>query len=216
MKTLGYILIALCIAACTGAKEIITERYSFPEIALELDDEYANVISDIKANKQSLIEGLSSRSIQESPFLKFFASMDDYTYYHIPLYSLNLNEFYEAPAEENIQKCIHPSNILNIIAEKEGEVDMRMLATEYQGEWRAELTTQAYGRTIGWLRDSLYKAGTKDYKIFTVMGREWVTFNENGQPRYFRITGQEYTPAKFCAYLVEEYKWTSDTVNVHI
>lgn len=215
MKTLVQIFITLCIAACTGTKEISTERYSFPDITMELKDEYTNVIPDIKASKQALLEGVSSRSIQESPFFSFFASMDDYAYYRIPLYQLNLSEFYKNPTEENIQKCIHPSNILNILAEKEGNVDMRILASQYEGKWRSELTTQEYGKTIDWLRDSLYQAGTKEYKIFTVIGREWVTYNKDGEPRYFRITGQEFTPAKFCEYLVEEHKRTSNIGDIY-
>ena len=70
-----------------------------------------------------------------------------------------------------------------------------------------EQATYEYGKVISWLGDSLYRAGTKKCKIFLLGStREFVTYEKNGDPLYFKITGEPILPGHLCEYFVEQYK----------
>ena len=205
MKIVIISSILLLFLACSETQTLTPKRYSFAEITEKLSDEYADIIADIKADRQDDLKGERTRSFANDPFYQFYATMDEYDYHRIPLYELDLETFYSAPSEENIQRCIRPTNTVNLMAIKDGEIKMRLIATKSPSGWYDSNATLDYGKAIGWLRDTLARAGTKDYKIFTVGGLEWVTYDRGGKTRYFTITGQPYTPGQFCEYCVEKY-----------
>lgn len=206
MKSIIFSSIVLFLLSCSESKTITIEGYSFPEITDKLSEEYNNIVAAIKADRSKDLKGMNTRSIDNDPFYQFYATMDEYEYYRIPIYEMDLEAFYAAPAEENVQQCIRPTNIVNLMAIKDGEIKMRLIATKSPMGWFDSEATLDYGKAIGWLRDTLARAGTKAYKIFTVGGLEWVTYNHGNKARYFTITGQPYTPGKFCEYCVEKYK----------
>ena len=122
MKIVIISSILLLFLACSETQTLTPKRYSFAEITEKLSDEYADIIADIKADRQDDLKGERTRSFANDPFYQFYATMDEYDYHRIPLYELDLETFYSAPSEENIQRCIRPTNTVNLMAIKDGEI----------------------------------------------------------------------------------------------
>ena len=206
MKTILTSGLFLAALACSGPQSMPHSRYAFSDLAEKADKTDKRIIAAIKADRQESLDHQKTQGRQPDPFDQFFATMDEYEYYRIPIYEMDLDAFHAAPAEENIQSCIRPTDIVNFVAIKDGNIKTRFTATPSPTGWFASEATMDYGKAIGWLRDTLARAGTKAYKIFTVGGLEWVTYNHGSEARYFTITGQPYTPSQFCEYCVEKYK----------
>ena len=205
MKQSIFIGIALLALACSDPKINEEKQYSFSEITENLGSEYDQMLAEIKAYGKSLVQTNDARSVQTDPFYQFFATMDEYEYARIPIYKLDLEKFYENPSEENLQEYMFPTDEMMLAAMKNGKMGMRIFAEKRESGWCITSTGQAFGEVIGWLRDSLYHAGTKDYKLFTIGGREWITYDKDGEHCYFRSIGISISPAKLCEHCVNTY-----------
>lgn len=187
--------IVLGVCACMKPTVLTQERYAYEDFNQELGKEYADVIEDIKADFQKFMgaSGRAANDVNDDPFYDFFVRMDDYKYYRVPIYGLNFKNLREDTCRKDIRHYIIPTDVMCIFAEKDGEIEGRLIAEKFSGKWFAKGTIFEYGKAIGWLRDSLYRAGTTDYKIIQTGSKEWVTYQKNGKDLYFSILGVPYT-----------------------
>ena len=206
MKHTFVICLALALFACEGSKTRKGGHFSFRDISTELGDSHASMLTHIRETHRFTFEGRSPEEVEKNPFNKFYKDMEGYEFARLPYYRFDNAQFHENPGEENLQKCIKPSEDMNIVAVKDGQIPMRMLVRQTEDGWSVPGLTLDYGKTIGWLKDSLYRAGTQDYKIF-VFGRtrEFVTYKKDGKDLYFKITGEPFTANQLCEFFVDEY-----------
>lgn len=204
-----YVLISwiLFSISCAEPKQVSTERYSIQEISTELGNNYSDVVKDLKSLYALDNITRASNDVPINPMRKFIGEIEKYKLSTLAYYKFDNTKFYEDPSEENLQKCMEPLDKLNIIAERDGFVEWRLIVKKQEGLWTMEQATYEYGKVISWLGDSLYRAGTKKCKIFLLGStREFVTYEKNGAPLYFKITGEPILPGHLCEYFVEQYK----------
>lgn len=204
-----YVLISwiLFSISCAEPKQVSTERYSIQEISTELGNNYSDVVKDLKSLYALDNITRASNDVPINPMRKFIGEIEKYKLSTLTYYKFDNTKFYEDPSEENLQKCMEPLDKLNIIAERDGFVEWRLIVKKQEGLWTMEQATYEYGKVISWLGDSLYRAGTKKCKIFLLGStREFVTYEKNGDPLYFKITGEPILPGHLCEYFVEQYK----------
>lgn len=207
MKKYIFICWVFCLLACAESRQAAVGKYSIREISTEVGDQYADIVRDLKA----LYAQEESANVPDSVFkgsvMAFIGEIEKYHLSTLPYYRFDNAKFYEDPSIENLQKCMIPLEKLNMIAERDGDVEWRLVVQKEDSIWMMRRGTYQYGKVISWLQDSLYHAGTKDFKIF-VHGstREFVTYEKDGEPLYFRITGEPVSAAHLCEYFVEQYK----------
>ncbi|WP_059025632.1 hypothetical protein [Gabonibacter massiliensis] len=207
MKKYILVYVVFAFLSCSEEKQKIVERYVFQEISKDLGDDYKDIVRDLKSYYAPEELSKSSEIIKSSPTRKFMSELEQYKLSALSYYKFDTKQFYDNPSEENLLKCMIPLNKLNIITERDGIAKARILIEKVHGVWVLNQLTPTYGKTISWLCDSLYKAGTKHCKIF-VHGstREFVTYEKKGKPLYFRVTGEPVSAERLCEYFVEQYK----------
>lgn len=205
MKLHLTLILALLSFSCTEQKTSVKEKFSIQEISTELGDKYDDIVSDLKARYVSNSDSRSSNDMR-SPLRRFMSEIDKYKLSTLSYYRFDHEKFYEDPSEENLQSCMVPLDKLNIIAERNGEVEWRLVVEKKDNFWTIDRLTNQYGRAISWLCDSLYNAGTKHCKIFVYGStREFVTYDRHGKSLYFRITGEPISGGHLCEFFVEQY-----------
>lgn len=201
MKTLISIVMLLLLFACVQYKKEEPVQYSFEEIGQETA-ETVQMIEDIKAFHESLLQTKSTGRVQDNLYNRFFASMDDYNYYKLPTYKLDIQKLYANPDVGQIKNCIVPADFVNVIAVKDGKADIRLKCKKIGDRWVEIGGTCEYGDVIGWIRDSLANANTKEYKILIVGDMEFVTYNKGGKDLYFNVRGRSFLPEELCEFVV--------------
>lgn len=211
MKKYVLICLTLFLFSCGEPKQTAIERYSVQEISTELGDKYTDIVKDLKALYAPENITRVSNETPISPTKKFIGEIEKYKLSTLAYYKFDNTRFYEDPSEDNLEKCMIPMEKLNIIAERDGIIEWRLVVEKKDGLWMMERATYQYGKAISWLCDSLYNAGTKNCKIFLLGStREFVTYEKNGEPVYFRITGEPISTGHLCEYFVEQYKAGQD------
>lgn len=204
-----YILILsiFLIFSCADSKQSLVEKYSFEEISDDLGDIYSDIVKDLKVRHAVGIESKSEDRISSNPIRNFMSKIDEYKLSSLSYYKFDIGKFYEDPSIENLQKCMFPMDKMNIIAERDGEIEWRAVIYKREGTWAFERLTPQYGKIVSWLCDSLYNAGTQKCKIFLQGStREFVTYEKGGESLYFKITGDPIPAGRLCEYFVAEYK----------
>lgn len=207
MKRCFIFCIVLILYACSENKKLVSKGYSIQDICQSFASKYTNVLQDIKAECRFIASRSPKKGNKSRPFAFFCATVDKYDYNWFPYYELDLKEFDKNPREENIQNCISSStNTINIVAEKNGEIRARLIAREGKnGKWFRVRCAFEFDRTMNWLRDSLYRAGNQDFKIFSVREEEFISYQGWGKNLYFKMTGEPIPAEQFREYLTKVY-----------
>lgn len=210
MKKYTLIYLALITFSCSEPKQVAVNQYSLQDISTNLEDEkYKTIVNNLKA---FYITGNETRSFGQGHTNlteKFVSEIDKYELATFSYYQFDNKKFYDNPSEENLQACMFPLDKLNIIAFRDGKPELRVIVEQEKNTklWLINRLTPRYGKTISWLSDSLSNAGTKTCKIFLHGStREFVTYEKDGTPLYFRITGEPISAAHLCEYFIENYK----------
>lgn len=206
MKKYVFILSIFFISSCSDSKQSLVEKYSFEEISSDLGDNYSDIVKDLKAKHAIGLESKSEAGISSNPVRNFMSKIDEYKLSSLSYYKFDIGKFHEDPSIENLQKCMFPMDKMNIIAERDGEIEWRAVISKREGAWAFERLTPQYGKIVSWLCDSLYNAGTQECKIFLQGStREFVTYEKGGESLYFKITGDPISAGRLCEYFISEY-----------
>lgn len=207
MKNILYFLILLLTFSCTDSKQSVKEKMSFQEISEDLGDKYTDIVNDLKTRHSNAFDAKTKGLNSSRPLVRFISEIDQYKLSSLTYFKFDNKKFYEDPSIENLQKCMTPMDKMNIIAERAGVIEWRVVIYKLDGKWAIDKLTQQYGYTISWLCDSLYNAGTSKCKIFLdSSSREFVSYEKDGKSSYFKITGEPIQAERLCELFVAEYK----------
>ncbi len=199
MKTLTILAMLLIALGCAQQQKKAPTPYSFTDMG-EKFTETEQMLQDIKTFHASLAD---AGETQDSRYDRFFASMDKYSYYQLPTYKLDVQKLYANPGAEQIKSCIVPADFVNVIAIKDGKADVRLKCRKSGDRWTEGGGSFNYGEVIGWMRDSLASANTKEYKILTVGPTEFVTYQKEGKDLYFNIKGEPFSAGELCEFVLQ-------------
>lgn len=207
MKYYLFFTVIIILYACNN-KPIHGTAISLHELSQPIGEEQEQIVQDLKTLYAIPEESRSNSPLMSNFIYNFSTNIDNYQLNKFDYYRFDLDGFYTNPSTEKLQQYLTPSEEIFLVASREGKMEYNVIL-KYDGNirmWTATRLIPNYQEIIGWLPDSLANAETQDFKVFTVGEKEFITYNRGGEPRYFKITGEAFTPGQLGEFLVEEYK----------
>lgn len=207
MRHCLLLIVSLALFAC-GSPSANKAEMSLQELSQPIGEEQEQMVQYLKS-QYVIPEEARRDSLSTLKFIHdFVTNIDSYQLGKFDYYRLDLEKFQANPSTGNIPRCLTPSDGIFLVAsrERKAEYNVVLKRIKKSPEWIIFRVIPDYQGIIGWLPDSLANAGTLEFKIFYYMEKEFITYNQEGEPRYFKINGESLTPEQLSEFLVNEYK----------
>lgn len=201
MKNIIFICLSIILVGCSINKDA-SNPIDNTKLGSILSNHEKLIVDNMK-NLYSIKDASGSRSLpREMPF-SVMSEIDSSNLELLPYYELDEKVFYNDPSPENILSNLSKSEDKYFSIKKDGKLMYSMILKKVEENWRLRQLRGDWERIIGWLPEKLSTADSREYKIFSTCGLEFVIYTKEGKPVFCRITGEEISGEKLCESIIE-------------